>query len=191
MEWLKATAIMFALFVVFEIAQRLFAPILRPLGRALRRFYTPPHGAAALVATWLAAIGAFWAAFTVGVERPSLGATLALGGPFAAFLATLVHRDLRRESRGLPPVITELPAEIGPAARVMLGIGAASSLVLGIFLSFADGWSAWEAIAGFVALSGVLGYAAWRASYPAVFASFLGGRKRAQPSAASVESRNR
>lgn len=121
MEWLKATAIMLALFVAVDVAQGLFEPILRPFGRALRRFYTPPHGAAALVATWAAAIGAFWAAFNVGAEWAGLAAVLALGGPFAAFLATLVYRDLRRESRGLPPVITELPANVPAALVNMLG----------------------------------------------------------------------
>lgn len=179
MAWLRAAAVVVALAIAVEVAQWLLGPILRPLGRALRRLYTPPHGAAALIATWAAAVGAFWAAFTVGAERPGLGAALALGGPFAALVATLLYRDQRRESRGLPPVVTELSANIGQTGRVLLGAGAAASLILGILLSLAVGSSAWEAIAGLVALGGITGYVVWRASYPALFVDFLGARKRA------------
>lgn len=189
MALLKAAAVVVALALAVEIARWLLGPVLRPLGRALRRLYTPPHGTVGLIATWAAAIGGFWAAFIVGAERPGLAATLALGGPLAALVATLVYRDQRRESRGLPPVITELPANISPTGRVMLGTGAAASLMLAIFLSLTLGWLAWEPVAAMLVLSGVMGYAALRARYPAVLVNVLGARKTAEPNATSVDRR--
>lgn len=124
------------------------------------------------------AIGASWNSFTIGAERPSLGIALALGAPFLAFIATLVYRDQRREFKGLPPVVTEVPASLGPGIRVTTGIVSGSLLALGWIVAASEGLAEWAFVGGVFVLAVALGYIALTARLPDFFLDVLGARKR-------------
>lgn len=129
LDWLKAAGIFVALWIAFELAHLLLTPAIRPVGRALNRLYTPPHGGWVLFATWVGAFAGLWIGWNADSDQPILGIASMIVAPVIAMFATLVYRDQRRARRGLPAVVTEVPET--------LGYSRASC-------SARDRWSRWE-----------------------------------------------
>jgi hypothetical protein len=178
LDWLKAAGIIIALWIALELAQFIFAPGLRPVGRAFSRLYAPPHGRWVLFATWALAVIGIWTGWSADSDRRVLGIVSMLVVPTIAMFATLAFRDERRGSLGLPPAAIEVPARLGIFSRIVLGAGSAVALGSGVFGAIAGGWSAWEGVAALLLLAVVLGYAAATGRFPVLFLMFLGARER-------------
>ena len=136
---------------------------------AFWRLYGPLRGGIVLGLTWLFALGGLAAGLSLDAAAPLVRSLLAVGLPVLAVTASYIHRDLRRDARGMPPVTHTVPAGLDAIDRAGCALAAAASAAGAawqLFWAESPGW--------FVALGlSVLAYGFGQAALRGRFAHFF------------------
>ncbi|MDT8442507.1 MAG: hypothetical protein RQ723_12740 [Desulfuromonadales bacterium] len=162
LEWIVAVVGAVLGIVVLEIAAELAFAFLSPL----RRLFAPPHGAVVLGVTWIVAVWATLLGWALAQTRATPGILLVIFSIPAALVATLVFRDVGRETRGMPPVRMPLPKMLAIKGRLVAGSIAVMLGVTSILSALALGAGGWPAVLGAGLMAVWLGYATVTGRFP-------------------------